>query len=327
MSAAELPEIFFTAPDGHDCVCPHRDSFDNRMKACKRRFCPRCGVSWARAWATVTKENLEAYGGPVAMVSITAPGIEVLPWDCDRDHQHSGPKGCRVKQDYADVWAEHARDNWKRLRDAARRSLIRAGVEPPRILQRVWEPQKRGVPHLHIVLGMATEAERTAASLYVDELARLAHDYVFGFVDRRLDVISAAEVGRYLSGYLLGRRSKKKASIRENIADPRMPRSLIWMTPVLTRITYVTMRRLRYARWVVAALAGRCDVYPELEGDFAMEVAKVCVALERTRILRGARSPTEQEARRRHAQLGYFRFMRAARLDSRTRLQRLAVAA
>lgn len=323
----QLETIYFTSPAGAPCNCPNLDSFTGRHTTCKRRFCPRCGYRWAQNWGAVTRLNLEEYGGAVAMITITAPGADVLPWDCNRDHKHAGSRGCRVKQDAGDVWSANASENWKKLRDAARRACARAGLEPPRILERAWEPQKRGVPHVHIVVGMATAEERAAAQRYVDELARLAPDYLFGYVDRgkgqpdgsrRLEQISAQEASQYLTSYLLGRRGKK-ASIRENIADPRMPRSLLWMSPVLTRATKVTMRRLRYARWFLAALNGNCTVYPKLEGDDAYDTARAAVALQRTRSLYSARPPDESPSARDHRErmtlLGYVRTMRVMRLN------------
>jgi hypothetical protein len=291
MSSCDLETIEYPL-DGELRRCPQLSFISGRWVTCKHRGCPRCGVRWARAWSLVTRENLDAYGGAVAMVTITAPGADLLPWACTRDHKHGGPKGCRVVDDAADTWASRAPANWRRLRDAARAVCARADLKPT-LLQRVWEPQKRGVPHLHIVLGLGSDAERAAARLFVDELARLAPEYLFGFVDRRLDEIAADDVAKYLAGYLLGRRPKK-ASIRENIADARMPRSLLWMTPRLTALTKVTVRRLRQARWVIAAANGVAGVLPALWGADVADVARVCVALERVRVCRAARGPTDE---------------------------------
>jgi hypothetical protein len=290
-SVADLPTISFRSPDGVEQKCPVRDDFTHRLRTCKRRYCPRCGQVWARSWGTVSRVNLAKYGGPVALVSITAPGADRLPWACTREHEHSGPKGCRIEAEAADAWAEQARANWKKLRDAARLATVRALGVKPALLERVWEPQKRGVPHLHVVVGMATPAQRAAAEHFVAGLHRLAPEHDFGFVDRKLTSITAADAARYLTSYLVGRDSSKKATIRENIADPRMPRSLVWLTPVLTRETRVTMRNLRRARWLLAALSGRCDVYPRVEPEDRYDVAAAAVALERVRILCAARGP------------------------------------
>jgi hypothetical protein len=137
------------------------------------------------------------------------------------------------------------------------------------MFERVWEPQKRGAPHLHLVVPFGTPDERASAQRFAEELARLAPEYDFGHVDtgkksgsdgeRRLRALTGAEAARYLAHYLTGR-SSKKASIRENIADYRLPQSLIWLSPKLTRETFVTMRTLRRARHLWAALDGICDM-------------------------------------------------------------------
>jgi hypothetical protein len=287
MSVADLEILEFKTADGLRRCCPHFGPFG--FRTCKRRDCPRCGRSWGRSWESVLRQNLLEYAAEVALISITAPGADKLPWSCERRHEHSGKKGCQVKTDAADAWAESARRSWPLLRDAARKSCVRNGWKPTLIV-RTWEPQKRGVPHLHIVLGLGSQPERIAARRFVDELALRAPDYGFGFVDRHIQPISAREAASYLAGYLLGR-SGRKESIRENIADPRMPRSLIWLTSELTRRTLVTMRRLRYVRWYYAALKGRCQVFPRLRGQHLVDVAHVASLLEPQR----ARAPGEDD--------------------------------
>lgn len=255
------------------------------------------------------RANLEAYGGPVLMIAITPPGTDRLPWACTKEHDHEGPKGCKVDGEAADEWSYAARANWKHLREAARKATMAAVGLKPTLIERVWEPQKRGIPHLHIVLGMATEAEKIAAHRFVDELEARTGEYDFGFVQQKREVMGAAEASRYLVGYLLGR-SKRKGTIRENIADPRMPRSLIWLTPALTSLkrggTGVTMRTLRYINWYFAALRGRCAVYPRLYGELYLTIARVAAKVEPKK----ARAPGEDEERAFRRHLGNLRVMR-----------------
>lgn len=235
--------------------------------SCKRRSCPFCGPRWARDWGRVLAVNLTHVGGPVATLAITGPGRERLPWDeehCRRRgvgprHVHSGKRGCRAEQRPVRVWCETLSYRWQLLRQAARIATKRElGYAPPWVLARVWEPQKRGVPHLHLVLPYGTWQEMHAADVFRKHLARLAADYDFGRVQPKLRAIEGREAARYVASYLAGR-SSRKSSIRENIADPTLPRSLLWLTPRLTRETLVTMRTLRRARHLWAALDGRCD--------------------------------------------------------------------
>lgn len=287
---------------------------------CKRRGCPHCGKGWVASWEAITRLNIGALGGRVVLISLTAPGADRLPWSCEREHRHAGSKGCRVKADYADVWAASAPDQWRRLRDAARLAVKRAGLPTAAlVLERVWEPQKRGVPHLHVVAGARTPAEQAAAERFHQELRRLAPEYGFGPQLHLSRPMEAREAARYLAGYLLGR-SKRKGTIRDNLADPRMPRSLIWLTPAIASLsggermsswrerlglregTGLTMRRLRVARWYIAALRHRVPVFPRLEGDELFAVARVTVLLER------GHGPPD-----RHEVLGHARTLRLMR--------------
>lgn len=243
------------------------------------------------------RANLKAYGGPVMMIAITPPGVERLPWACPRDHDHSGPRGCQIDEFAADEWALAAPKRWSELRQAARVATLRAVGFKPTLLERVWEPQKRGVPHLHIVLGMGSEPEKIAAHRFLDELQRLAGEYDFGFVQLHRKEMGPADCARYLVGYLLGR-SKHKGTIRDNIAHPRMPRSLIWVTPKLTSETLVTMRRMRYVRWAMAALDGRCSILPSLRGQMLVDVAQLLVVFYR----RGRSREEDDDERDRHFQ-------------------------
>lgn len=277
--------------------CPTPSPFNGAN--CRRRRCPHCGKGWVASWEAITKHNIAALGGSFVLLSLTAPGADRLPWSCDRDHVHSGARGCRVKADYADTWAAAAPDNWRRLRDAARLAVKRAGLPTAAlVLERVWEPQKRGVPHLHVIAGARTPDERAAVERFHAELKRLAPEYGFGPQLHITKPMTAAEAARYLAGYLLGR-SKRKGTIRDNLGDPRMPRSLIWITPAiaststgermtawrerlgLSRGTGLTMRRLRVARWYLAALKGRVTAYPSTRGEELVAVARVAALLER----------------------------------------------
>lgn len=337
--------------------CPTPNGFTGA--SCKRRGCPVCGVPWAKSVGAVSEHALEHFlsqiVGSVVMIAITPPGVAELPWACTKVHRsrktgevlpHSGAIGCKVDAEKADAWAADLTERWKKLRDAARKAVARAGFpDHALVLERVYEPQKRGVPHLHVVAGARTPIEYAAANRFAEELHRLAPLHGFGNVDRGKREVnqacsashrkgatfveledcicgyahpkfSAAEARRYLVNYLTGR-SKKKGSIRDNIQDPRMPRSLWWVTPALTSLstneriermreklggvnggTGVTMRRLRYVRWYFAALTGRCAVFPRLFGQDILDVARVAAQLEPKK----ARAPgeTDEQAERRH---------------------------
>lgn len=260
--------------------------------SCKSRGCPVCGPRWARNQRTKIASNLEYMGGKFATIAITGPGKKGLPWDDHycfvergmRPHKHSGSvHGCRVDQRRLREWCASLTYRWQRLRQAAQKATYEAVGERVWIVERVWEPQKRGVPHLHLVVPYGTPAERKVANVFRANLAKRSHDYLFGNVQAELHPISGEEAARYLASYLAGR-TRKKNSIRENIADPRLPKSLLWETPVLSSVsesprmvawrerygiklgTGVTMRTLRRMRHLWACIEGYCDELPRWSG-------------------------------------------------------------
>jgi hypothetical protein len=123
-------------------------------------------------------------------------------------------------------------------------------------LVRAFERQRRGVLHVHPVLGFATPAERHAAHLYASYLEKFAAHYGFGFTERRLRKLSS-KAAAYLSAYFVTGK-KGKESLQESVAAPDMPRSIIHVSTQLTRRSGVTMRELRFRRfvWFIARAAG-----------------------------------------------------------------------
>jgi len=240
--------------------------------------------------------NFSAYEGAVTQIAITAPGDQPyecpcgcgntipgeLPWACRRrgDRPNCRHSSCKVDDEAADFWCATMTARWVKLREAARLACKRRGFEP-RILARVWEPQKRGVPHLHLVLG-AEGRDHVAARVFAEELHRLSPSHGFGFVDRKVKPISHRDAANDLVWYLTGR-TQKKSTIRDNIRHPRMPLSIIWVSRTLTDVTGCTMRRLRYVRWYMAALKGRAglSIYPALKGQLLVDVARLVALIER----------------------------------------------
>lgn len=273
--------------------CPTPNPFTGA--SCKRRDCPSCGGPWARSVGAVSEHALTHLDGAVVMIAITPPGKnDGLPWGCTKEHRsrdgkslphNPGKFGCQAEHEAADRWAgergKTVATNWKKLRDAARLATKRDGFPTAAlVIERVYEPQKRGVPHLHVIAGARTPIEYAAANVFAAHLERLASRHNFGRVDRgkrtpdaRCPIgnhkaatvaeiqactcgyahpkVSAQEARRYLVNYLTGR-SKKKGSIRENISHPRMPRSLWWVTPALTSLsTYERIEGMRERLGVV----------------------------------------------------------------------------
>ena len=52
------------------------------VSRCRRRTCPAYAAVWARDTLRKLRENLRAYDGKAAMLTLTAPGVDVgLAWD------------------------------------------------------------------------------------------------------------------------------------------------------------------------------------------------------------------------------------------------------
>lgn len=66
---------------------------------CKRRDCPGYAAIYLRDQAERLRENLTAWDGKTCLVTLTAPGADVLPWDAAKcpegGHKCSGQLGCR----------------------------------------------------------------------------------------------------------------------------------------------------------------------------------------------------------------------------------------
>lgn len=207
--------------------------------------------------------NAAAYGGDVALVSVTAPS---LPWD-RRNCSHapgqpcSGVHGCRVHDRYAATWNRDAPRRWRSLHRAAAQ-VARRRCGKLTLVLRAWEYQRRGVLHMHVVLGMGSAAERAAAHVYVQALDELRQAHDFGYVDRgrmkqgrrHLELVPATRAARYLAKYLapiavVDGEGRGKLSLAETVVRPDVPPLVVYVSPKLTVQTGCTMRFLRWVRW------------------------------------------------------------------------------
>jgi len=161
------------------------------------------------------RENLRTYGGLACMCTLTAPGQEAgLIWDrnvCTHPEgvTCSGMIGCKVLPKAAELWNEHSKSWWRELNRVAKQRADRAVRQLGHdyrggLLAYEWELQKRGVSHLHFVLGMESGVERAWAFEYVKALRELGPRKGFGYVDAKpLRSPQVAEkAAAYISKYL-----------------------------------------------------------------------------------------------------------------------------
>ena len=78
----------------------------------------------------------------------------------------------------------------------------------------------------------------------------------FGYVSINLRPQSAAAAAAYLSSYFVTGKSEK-TRLQESVKHPALQRRrIIWLSPKLTQRTGVTMRELRFRRYVWARFLG-----------------------------------------------------------------------
>jgi hypothetical protein len=256
---------------------------------CRRRQCPGYAATWARDTMRKIRENLRAYEGLVCMCTLTAPGVDAgLPWDrencthgayvkCGRDY------GCKVLPAAATLWNEKSRGYWRELNRVCKlradRAVNRLGHEyKGGLLMYEWELQKRGVWHLHFVLGMETPVERLWAFEYVKAMRELGPSKLFGFVDGKPlhSPQSAEKAAGYLSKYLAKWNEDGSFEVTETVKAAG--RSLLnYVSRRLTGKSGVTMRVLRHVR---IAWAWREGLLPDDVLDPFELLAALCL-LER----------------------------------------------
>lgn len=224
--------------------------------SCKSRRCPHCGLIWAGDVRRKLFGNFGHYEGQVALISVTAPGQDVLPWD-----------GKLVDSTAAREWNLTAPRRWRDLHRKAsqnvRRRVPRGSLQ---VLGRVWEYQKRGVLHVHVVVGVERPVNRHAAQLYTEQLKRLNGEHGFGYVDGKWSSYRGQNAAAYLSSYFIAGRGKK-ASVRETVVQRDVPGHVVYVSTNLTSVTGVTMRSLRRVRylWVIARQVERGGLVVDLE--------------------------------------------------------------
>jgi hypothetical protein len=219
------------------------------------------------------------------MTTLTAPGVDAgLVWDKSRcTHpprvKCDGRKGCRVVQAAADHWNESSRAWWRELNRIAKqhadRRLRALGYEKRGgLLAYGWELQKRGVWHLHIVLGMQTAPEREWARTYVEALRTLGPSKGFGYVDEKpLEKPREATHGAlYLSKYIA--KWHPDGSFEVSATVTAAGRTLLtYVSRDLTALTGCTMRALRNARLVWAVREGHIDELRFAPGELLVAIA------------------------------------------------------
>ena len=127
------------------------------------------------------------------------------------------------------------------------RPVLRKLGRRPVLLARVWELQKRGVLHVHPLLGYSTPAERAAAAFFGNWGAwrQLTASATWSANGRRWPRRPP------LPTYgLLCEGQAQQVSLTETVKSADMPRSIVYVAPWLSQKSGWTMRSLRLKRYL-----------------------------------------------------------------------------
>jgi len=113
---------------------------------------------------------------------------------------------------------------------------------------RAVELQRRGCLHWHVIVAYSTLSEKRAADLYVEELVARAPAAGLGFVDRKKQLLERTAAAAYLSSYFVAGK-KGKMTLTESVQSGQLPRSIVYVSPTLSKLSGVTMRSLRLKRY------------------------------------------------------------------------------
>lgn len=212
------------------------------MGPCNRRTCVICSVRRRRDWRWVLQQNLASLGDEkVLLVSITGPGSDLLPFDkkrCKLKDQHvcSGRVGCVVDEEAVYKWRRDLEQRWSKYTDACRLRVKRSyGGSGALLLAGAWEMQKRGVPHVHVVVPANVRGQ-----LFVKSLNDMAGMYGFGFVDTKLEPRHVMVAAAYLSKYM--------TKYGQDAVSPLLPKREFWVSRELSIKTGATLRICRFVR-------------------------------------------------------------------------------
>ena len=185
------------------------------------------------------------------MVTVTAPGADVLPWDvlyCTHPpgERCTGKKGCKVNGTEANEWNRTATARLRALHKAARSYAARRHprADLPVTLGYVAQEQERGVWHFHVALGWTS---RAALEAYVDGIQRNLTRHGFGTRLHRgaraqrpgaLSTYMARYLspGRYGSAFLRTLRGVESCDRQHRLAGhARTVQRPVYVSPTLSR--------------------------------------------------------------------------------------------
>jgi len=135
------------------CVWCH-DEQNARCGATKATKCEPCSTSHRKDVAYIGRSGASDSPTGFFFVTLTAPGVDRLPWDtliCGHlSGECSGELGCVVEQFAAAEWNFRAPQNWSWFVTYLRRELAMYGLQLE--FFKTFETQERGLLHIHALV-------------------------------------------------------------------------------------------------------------------------------------------------------------------------------
>src|SRR5829696_903201 len=210
------------------------------------------GQLWLGDVHRVMRTALQHASEVVGLITVTAPGADVLPWDA-----HAR----RVAEPQAGSWNKSAPKRWTEMNRRAQQHMRRKFGYETVLLNYAWQLQERGVLHMHLIVKFGDINERRATREYVKKLRELSPEFGFGFIDfrerdarngqQKKSVMEGWKAANYISKYLaLSNQLTRLINLKEK------PARLFYVNRKLLAQSKCTMRRLRRVRFLYVIRRG-----------------------------------------------------------------------
>jgi hypothetical protein len=207
------------------------------------------------------------------MHTYTAPGRPVKKWRHSLRHYRHKDGSLRVVDVDAAVFHVSAPDNLAGLhKTAVKRVKRKRPGAKIRLLAYAPAFQRRGVLHWHVVLGWLNARERADCDLYTEICAELLEQYGFGY---QFDGGRVFENAKHAASYIARYMTADHQGLERVVASSACPRRPVYVSPALTKASGITMRFLRWRRWIWHQIGAQSL-------DYLVKVHRLWLALTET---------------------------------------------
>jgi len=206
------------------------------------------------------------YGGSVMLLTWTAPGQNLLPYDPWLDVRDGFRQ---VDRHLAKAWNQTASKRFSARWRKAQQATKRKTGGPMVWLNKSMAMQKRGVIHGHIAMCTETALLRWRAEVFAEEFRKrgaahgFGHDQFDGWeIDgKKVKTLAANRAAGYVCKYVMKDGAGGRPEVLETVLHQDMRRERVLMNrPGLSPWTMAALRRVRLAYVLVRLCLGLVDV-------------------------------------------------------------------